>query len=438
MKITFVAPATDVSRRRGRRPSGTPFFHYYKLGIATLAGATPPDFEIEAIDEFVDHWDLEIHQTDAVAISTLTALAPRAYQIAAVFRRRGIPVILGGMHPTFLTPEAAQHADAVVTGQGEFVWPEVCADLRAGRLRPLYDACRPETQISVPRARRDIFTNRFYPPLDLIQFSRGCAHRCNFCSVHAFFQDRYHRRPIAEVVEEFPLLTRQHLMVADDNLYADRDYCLAALRALAPLKKYIGIQATVDMALDDEVMDAARDAKVSAVFVGMESIVADSLAESDKRHNPLDRYAEAVANFHRRGIFVEAGFMFGFDHDDSRVFEATMRAMEQMRLDVAQIAVVTPMPGTPLFARLEAEGRIIDHDWEHYDCNHVVFQPARMSVEELQRGVEWCRRRFYARRAITRRSLAGTRHFNFITWATQTALNLGFRRNHRLGLDYPP
>jgi len=438
VKITLVAPATDVSRRRGRKPVGTPFFHYYKLGLATIAGATPPDIEVEAIDEFVDLWDPATHATDAVAISTLTALAPRSYAIARIVRKRGLPVILGGMHPTFLPDEARQHADAIVTGQGETVWSQVCRDLQAGRLQPLYEGGECGTEISVPAARRDIFTNRRYPPLDMVQFSRGCIHRCRFCSVNAFFSGSYHRRPIAEVVAEFPTLRRKHLMVADDNLYADRDYCLQALRALAQLRKYTGIQGTVDMAFDEEVLAAARDAKVSAVFVGLESVVVDSLAEADKRHNPIERYTEAIENFHRYGIFVEGGLMFGFDHDTPAVFAATLAAARKMRLDVAQIAAVTPMPGTALFARLEEEGRIIDRDWEHYDCNHVVFRPARMTAQELADGLAWCRRAFYSRRAIAARWLGIRRYFDLITWATQTALNLGFRRNHRLGLDYPP
>lgn len=438
MKITLVSPATDISRRQGKRPKGTPFFHYYKLGIATLAGATPPELEVEAIDEFVDRWDPSTHPTDAVAISTLTALAPRAYRIAQQVRARGIPVILGGMHPTFLPEEAMEYADAIVTGQGEIVWDQVCTDLQAGALKSRYDGDCPSGRINVMPARRDLFTNRRYPPLDILQFSRGCSHRCRFCSVNAFFNRRYHRRPIEEVVAEFPNLKRKHLMIADDNIYADRDYCLQVLHALAPLKKYVGIQGTLDMALDDEVMDAAKQAKVSAVFVGIESIVPGSLEESKKTHNAIDRYAEAIEGFHRRGIFVEGGLMFGFDHDEPDVFERTLEAVEKIKLDVAQIAVVTPMPGTGLYDTMEAEGRIFDRNWEHYDCNHVVFTPKRMTVEQLEAGLDLCRKRYYAPWAIARRSFRGMRMYNFITWATQTALNLGFAKNHRLGLDYPP
>jgi radical SAM superfamily enzyme YgiQ (UPF0313 family) len=439
VKITLVSPATDISRRRkGARPRGTPFFHYYKLGLATMAGATPPEFQVEAIDEFVDWWDPTTHQTDAVAISTLTALAPRAYTIAKAFRARGIPVILGGMHPTFMPEEAAEHADAIVFGQGEVVWEQLCRDLAAGELKPIYDPGECDSWIAVPSARRDIFTNRAYAPLDILQFSRGCTHRCRFCSVNAFFKCRYHRREIDEVKAEFPTLKRKHLMVADDNLYADRDYCLKVFEALAPLKKYTGVQATMDMALDDEVMDAAKEANVSAVFVGFESVVGDSLAESAKRHNTIDRYAEAIDAFHRRGIFVETGLMFGFDHDEPDVFEKTLAAMDKINVDVAQVAVVTPMPGTGLFDIMNAEGRITDRNWEHYDCNHLVFEPKLMTSQQLNDGVTWFREQFYSRRAIFRRSVRNKRHFDFITWATQTALNLGFRKNHRLGLDYPP
>jgi len=438
VKITFVAPATDISRRTGRRPKGTPFFHYYKLGIATLAGATPSDFEVEAVDEMVDLWDPARHPTDVVAISVLTALAPRAYQIADTFRKRNIPVVLGGMHPTFLPNEAADHADAVIMGAGELVWPAVCRDLLINSLQHVYRADPTSAQINVPAARRDLFTNRFYPPLDLIQFSRGCIHHCNFCSVNAFFSRHYYWRPIEEVQAELPLLRRKHLMVADDNIYGNRDYCLRALATLAPLRKYIGIQGTVDMAFDDEVMNAAREAKVSAVFVGLESIVPGALEESNKRHNQIDRYAEAIAAFHKRGIFVEGGLMFGFEHDDPTVFKRTMQAMQKIKLDVAQIAVVTPMPGTDLFTRLEREGRIIDRDWRNYDCNHVVFQPKQMTVLQLMNGLELCRREFYSRRAILRRSVHALFSFNFVTWATQTAFNWGFRHNHQLGLDYPP
>ena len=438
MKISLLAPASDVSRRVGRRAKGTSYFHYYKLGIATIAGATPPDIEVEAIDEIVDLWDPRTHQTDAVAISTLTALAPRAYAVAAELRARGIPVILGGMHPTFLPDEAAAHADALVLGQGEIVWPEVCRDLQNGNLRKIYDArgCAPE--ISVPPARRDIFHNPKYPPLDIVQFSRGCTHHCRFCSVNAFFDGKYHWRPIAEVEAELATCKRKHLMIADDNLYGNREYCLQVLTALAPLRKYLGIQATVEMAFDREVMDAAKDARVGAIFVGIESIVSGSLDESAKWHNDVDKYAEAIDEFHKRGIFVEGGLMFGFDHDEPDVFAKTFEFVKKIGLDVAQVALVTPMPGTQLFDRLHEEGRIIDRNWAHYDCNHAVFEPTRMSVLELMNGVEWFRKKYYSFAEIAGRSRAGWRWFDTVTWGTQLALNWGFRRNHELGLDYPP
>lgn len=438
MKITLVAPASDVSRRTGPRAKGTSYFHYYKLGVATLAGATPEGVDVEVIDEIVDLWDPRTHPTDAVAISTLTALAPRAYAIAAEFRDRGIPVVLGGMHPTLLPDEAAQHADAIVLGQGETVWEQVCLDLELGRLKPRYDGMCTESRISVPPARRDVFRNRLYPPLDIVQFSRGCVHRCRFCSVNAFFDGRYHWRPIDEVKAELRTLTRKHLMVADDNLYGNREYCLEALAALAPLGKYLGIQATVEMAFDKEVMAAARAAKVGAIFVGIESIVPESLAESAKTHNQVEKYAEAIAAFHDAGIFVEGGLMFGFDHDDADVFARTLDFVNAIKLDVAQVAVVTPMPGTELFDRLRAEGRITDANWANYDCNHVVFRPGRMTELELLNGVEWFRKRFYSRRAIAQRAWAGRHWFDAMTLATQVALNWGFRRNHLLGLDYPP
>ncbi|MDP8222470.1 MAG: cobalamin-dependent protein [Candidatus Lernaella stagnicola] len=438
MKITLVAPASEVSRRVGRKPKGTSYFHYYKLGIATIAGATPPDIEVEAIDEIVDLWDPRTHETDAVGISVLTALAPRAYSIAAQFRERGIPVVLGGMHPTFLPAEAATHADAIVMGQGEFVWEQVCRDLQNNTLQPVYDSCTNPNEISVPRARREIFTNPKYPPLDIVQFSRGCIHKCRFCSVNAFFDGKYHWRPIDEVKAELATCTRKHLMVADDNLYGYREYCLEALAALAPLGKYLGIQATVDMAFDQEVMDAAAAAKVGAIFVGIESVVSESLAESAKWHNEVDKYADAMAEFHRRGIFVEGGLMFGFDHDEPDVFERTMKFVDNIRLDVAQVAFVTPMPGTVLFDRMQEEGRITDTNWAHYDCNHVVFRPTRMSALELMNGVEWFREKYYSLTEIARRARRGMRWFDPITLGTQIALNWGFRRNHELGLDYPP
>ncbi|MCZ7582647.1 MAG: DUF4070 domain-containing protein [Deltaproteobacteria bacterium] len=194
----------------------------------------------------------------------------------------------------------------------------------------------------------------------------------------------------------------------------------------------------MDMAFDDEVMDAARDAKVRAVFLGLETVSMTALLESNKKHNVVDQYARVMESFHRRGMFVEVGLMFGFDADGPDVFERTLDMMDAIGADVAQIGIVTPMPGTPLYARLEAEGRIVDRDWAHYDCNNMVFKPARMSTDELYAGIGMARKRFYSRREIMRRSLAGIGRFDFMTWATQTALNLGFRKNHRLGLDYPP
>lgn len=401
MNLLLIAPSSGPWRHIGRRTlfNGRTF-RFSLLSLLSVAAQTPADVRIRIVDEQIEDipWDAE---ADLVGITNMTALAPRAYEIADAFSARGIPVVLGGMHPTFMPEEALGHADAVVAGEVEGAWQRVLADARAGRLAGVYRSEAPPDLRGLPLPPRGLLDPKGYATVNAIQATRGCPHRCDFCAVTAFHENRFRKRPVEDVVREAASFDARGFIFVDDNLTADRRHARALCEGLAPLGKLWVAQSTLQIAHDADLLAAMAAAGCIGVFVGLETFSESNLDSMNKRFNRVGEYREAVAAFHRAGIGVEAGVVFGFDHDRADVFEATLRALEEIEIDVIQASIFTPLPGTPQFdARAP---RIFDRNWARYDFHHVVHQPSGMSAEALQAGHDWVTREFYRPWRIARR-----------------------------------
>jgi radical SAM superfamily enzyme YgiQ (UPF0313 family) len=399
MKILLVSPASGTWRgisRRGLFNGKT--FRFSMLSLLTVAALSPEDAEVVIVDEQIEEIPLG-EEFDLVGITVMTAAAPRAYEIAGHFRRRGVPVVLGGFHPTMNTGEALAHADAVVAGEAYGAWEALIRDLEKGSLRQVYRGHGGEAS---PLPRR-LLDKKDYATMNATYATVGCANRCRFCSITAFHEGRRRRREISAVIDEIASFDGRFFIFVDDNLTQDGEYVRELLRQLAPLKKRWVTQASLDVADDGSLLVLLREAGCMGIFVGMETVNRAALKAQEKGFNTPEHYRDAVRRIHRHGMFVEAGIMFGFDADGPEVFRETLAMLDEIGVDAIQASILTPLPGTPLFEGMK--GRITDRDWAHYDYRHVVFSPRGMTAAQLQAGADWVIRSFYSPRRILRRAL---------------------------------
>lgn len=407
MKILLVLPANRTLRVTSEQAEvpRRKMLRFSLLPLTTVAALTPPGHEVEIRDEHVSPIDFDC-DADLVGISFMTALAPRAYEIAAEFRKRGKMVVAGGYHPTFLAEEAARHFDAVVVGDAEGIWPDLVRDATEGSLRRIYRHSNPPDLNRSPLPRRDLLreTARHYATTDAVQTGRGCLHRCKYCSITAFHDGGYRHRPVARVVEELRGIGRDFIFV-DDNIIADPQYARELFLEMAPLGKRWVSQASITIADDPELLRLARKAGCHGLFIGVETINPDNLAAVEKGFNDTSSYGERLRRIRKAGIGIIAGIIVGMDNDTTGVFEATLRFLEENDIDAIQVNILTPLPGTPLFEEMKSEGRITDEGWERYDYRHVVFRPAGLTAGELQEGADWLYHEFYRLDRILRRSI---------------------------------
>jgi radical SAM superfamily enzyme YgiQ (UPF0313 family) len=375
------------------------------LTIAVLAGLVPQGrgWECRLVDESVDPVPLDA-AVDLVGISVITGTARRAYELAAHFRARGIPVVLGGVHVTIMPKEARRHADAIVVGMAERSWPRLLEDFAAGRMAAEYCDEPPagDALVGVPAPRLDLMRRSGYMVPDTVQATRGCKHVCDFCSVPAVWP-RYYKRPVADVVRDVRSLRGRYFAFNDVSLCEDREYALELFAALAPLGRKWGGLATVAVTQDPELLDLMAKSGCIYLLFGFESVSQAALTAIYKGFNrPVD-YGDAMRALHERGISVQGCFVFGLDHDDRSVFEATLARVQELKVDIPRYSLYTPYPGTRLFQRLLAEERIISFNWDDYDTMHVVIRPRNMTPEELYAGFKWAYRETFRLRRIVGR-----------------------------------
>ncbi len=423
LRIKLVSPG----RHRKRPGIIGRAFHVPPLSLGILASLTPPDVEVELVDENLREIDYD-DVTDLVAITCLTAVAPRVYEISKNFRERGAKVVLGGMHPSAVPLEAQQHADSVVVGEAEGVWPRVIEDFKANTLQRFYKGKPPEPeQIATPSRR--IFDRQGYFLKGTVQTSRGCPYGCDFCSVQRFFGNKFRFRSVSSVVDEIRSLAVKFIAFVDDNIAGSRAYARELFTALAPLKVKWICQAPINVARDPELLKLMYKSGCRGVFIGFESIAPESLKEVGKSVNVVGKFKEYIGRIHDAGINVEGAFIFGFDHDKRDVFKRTLDFIADAKIDFAQFAILTPFPGTNLAARLRKQNRITTYDWNKYDIAHAVYRPANMTARELEEGRMWIEQEFYSLSNTMKRMFSLGKRVRYLV--PMFILNASYRSNIR-------
>ena len=431
MRVALISPKGPLYRRRGGIFKKN--LRYAPLTLTTLAALAPPELAIEfsIIDEGVADVPPNL-EADLVAMTVITGTAGRAYALADALRGRGIPVVLGGPHVTLAPEDAQPHADAVVSGYAEETWPRLLGDFAAGRMQARYTQLPGLDLAGRPTARRDLLRRGDYLTTHTFEATRACIHSCDFCVAPSAWGTKPYQRPVEEVADEIRRHWARRIIFLDLNLIADRDYAAALFEALIPLKTaWFGLATTL-LGEDPALLALAVRSGCSGLLMGFESIVPDSLKSARKGFNHPEQFRALTEQLHRQRITLMACFAFGMDSDTPEVFMRTARFAVEAAIDLPRFAIVTPFPNTPLYRRLEAEGRITSHDWQLYDGQHVVFQPAQMSAAQLYAGHEQAWKHCYSAGGIARRFVHS--RIQLPAW---WVANLGYRfYAHHLGNFY--
>ncbi len=401
MKILLILPACGNWKGVGRKGlfSGKTF-RFSMVPLLTVAGLTPKKHTVRIVDEQIEDIPFE-ESFDLVGINTMTATANRAYQIAERFSSRDIPVVLGGVHASLNSEEAKCYCDAVVVGPAYDAWQNLLQDLESEDLKDIYhgNPCG-KKPVHLPK---QLLHKSQYITMNATYATLGCSNRCTFCTVSAVYKQKRYHRLIEDVVTELTAFKETFVLFVDDNLTQDRDYCIALLKAIAPLKKRWVSQASIEIADDEELLQVMKDSGCVGLFIGLETFSEDSLSRQNKTIKHPALYKKAIKKLHEYGILVEAGIVFGFDSDRRDVFRNTLDMLDTIGIDAIQPSILTPLPGTPLFKSMK--NRIVDWNWEHYDFKYAVFTPANMTCEELKAGTEWVVKQFYSPVRIVKRCL---------------------------------
>ena len=381
---------------------------YAPLTLTTLASLVPPELnaDVRIIDEGVDDIPDDL-DADLVGISAITGTAPRAYEIAARLRSRGVKVVIGGVHPTLMPEEAMANADSTVVGYAEESWPALLRDFAAGRMARRYDQSPTLSLANLPFPQRELFDTSLVNVAHTLEATRGCIYQCEFCVVPAAWGKPL-QKPVADVVADIRQMRAKRLIFLDLNLIADSAYAKELFTALIPLKVQWGGLATTTIAWDDELLDLAARSGCRGLLIGFESLNQASLLETKKAFNMRRSYYEVVRKIRERKIALMGCFVFGFDHDSIATFDETVDFVLVSKMDLPRYAIAVPFPGTALYKRLKAEGRITTENWSLYDGQHVVFEPKLMSPGDLLERTRKAWKKTYSYRSIVRR-LAGSR-----------------------------
>jgi radical SAM superfamily enzyme YgiQ (UPF0313 family) len=417
MRVKMILPALTEATSPFWRPIKYALFP--PLGLATLAAYLGSDDDVRIQDEHVERLDQD-DTPDLVVIQVYITSAYRAYRLADHYRRKGAHVALGGLHVTSLPEEAAPHADTIFLGPGEDTWPRFLADFRRGCADRVYQS-RDRTLASVPPIRRDLIQRHLYLVPNSIVVSRGCPHVCDFCYKEAFFEGgrSFYTQSVDAALAEIERLPGRHLYFLDDHLFGDRRFAGALFDGMRGMGRLWQAAGTVNAVLASGLLERAVDAGLRSLFVGFETLDPANLIEQRKYQNLRRDYAAATRRLHDLGVMINGSFVFGMDADDCSVFERTVEWAIAQGIETATFHILTPYPGTALYRRVEAQGRITTHDWDRYDTRHAVFRPARMSGDELERGYWRAYRDFYRWRSISRgasmhgSAVGGLRHLAY-------------------------
>jgi len=398
MKVKMILPALTEALSPFWR---TIKYHLFPpLGLATIASFFDPSDEIDLQDEHTETLFLE-DEPDLVVIQVYITSAYRAYKIADHYRRKGAYVVLGGLHVTSLPEEASLHADTIFMGPGEDTWPIFLKDFNNGKPEKVYQS-KIRSLANLPPIRRDLIKRYNYLIPNSIVVSRGCPHHCDFCYKDAFFKGgkSFYTQAVDVALGEIEKLPGKHLYFLDDHLFGNESFIKELLTGMEGMGRVWQAAGTVQSILKPDLLEKAVKSGLRSLFVGFETLNPTNLKEQHKYQNLNRDYSEAIKRLHNLGVMVNGSFVFGMDEDDETVFERTVEWAISQGIETATFHILTPYPGTPLYARMQQQKRLITNNWDLYDTRHVVYQPALMSPETLVNGYWQAYRDFYAWSAI--------------------------------------
>lgn len=399
MPTLLLITASSPDMRRIRRVR---VLNFQQITMPYLASRVPRHWDVIHVDEETEDIDWNVG-ADVVGITFHTPSAFHAYDIAARFRSRGICVVMGGPHVTLLPEEAGRYADAIFIGEAEGLWEDFLKGFEAGSYLRVYRQAGAPSLEGIPEARKELFHRRDHAG-GVLFASRGCPGQCDFCVVAVMYGHRQRKRPVAQVAAEYASFKGNVIIFWDDNIAGDMEYAKSLFRAIAPYRKWWSSQASVHAGRDEGFLRAAARSGCKQLFLGLESISQQSMTEVNKGFNRTKEYLRIIERVHSHGIAVQAGIVFGFDHDTAEIFKDTIDFLEESGVQNATFNILTPFPGTPLFQRMEAEGRILTRDWRKYNSrDDVVYRPKLMSAAELLAGYKYANRRFYSLTSAARR-----------------------------------
>ena len=395
MKILLSAPYTRRTKDNLILKAQEILKRRQSLALGILSALTPEQHEIEIIDE--NNYSLidTKKQYDLVAISSITPHIIRAYKIADEFRARGIPVVLGGYHPSAMPEEAKQHADAVVIGEAEETWPQLLKDFENDKLKPFYKPRKPVDPKIIPHAKRD--PKRGFFRTEEIQATRGCPYRCDFCAIQNTEGHIFRKRPVENVIDEIQKLNGKFIFFNDNSLTIDPEYTKELFMEMKGLNKQFECHGNINvLGEDDELLKLSKEAGCKTWWIGFESISQESINSIGKKTNIVKKYSIAIKKIKKHGLSVRGMFVFGFDGDTKNIFKDTLKTLKTWNIDIAYFFILTPFPNTPLFERLENEERILTKDWSKYNYGNVVFKPKNMTSKELYEKTRMVAKNFYS------------------------------------------
>jgi radical SAM superfamily enzyme YgiQ (UPF0313 family) len=423
MKILLIAPC----QLQDQRPNS---MDIPQLTLSLIAALTPPEHEIQIVEEVYGEIVNYDGDYDVIGISIMTQTCIRGYQIANEFRKRGKIVVFGGIHATSMPEEAKRFGNAVVIGEAEGLWDVVLEDIKHNRLQSFYKLDKlPDLQNHV-KPRRDLIkcsSGKF--AIAPIETTRGCPYNCDFCSVSRFFGTRQRHKPIPDIIGDIESCREKNLFFLDDNITGDKRYAKELFREMIPLKKIWVGQASVQVANDPELMKLAYKSGCRALLIGFESMSDSGINQYRKTLKTIDENVIAVKKLQDNGIMTMASLIFGLDSDTLEVFDVAHDFLTRSKAAFFQACVMTPYPGTPVFNKLKAEGRILTDDWTRYDASKVIIRPENLSPDELLEGYNKMKYHFYSNKSILHRAYPNVK-IGFYEALLYLSLNKGYQKKN--------
>ena len=400
------------------------------LSLLMIGAVTPPDIEVKMVDERIEKLDYD-EPVDLVGISVVTRTAFRAYEIAAEYRQRGVKVVLGGIHPSALPKEAAQHADALVLGEGEGVWPEVLRDFQHGALKPIYRGRAQMDLDALPFPRRELIRHpERYVTTKVISATRGCPNTCTFCAAGVGLIKKYRKRSVKKVIEELEQVPGKIADFVDDNTGWDKEYFKELLRAMIPLRLKWSTAVNVNTLEDQELVDLAAKSGCYSLGVGFESLSPEVLASICKeRTNEPKHYAEYIRRVQAAGMAAWGSFIIGFDGDTKESLKELVDFINRTHLEIADVYTLIPYPGSVIYRQYRDQGRLLHQNWRYYESadGPCVYIPKQMTPDELIDGYLEVQEAIYSWKSIAGRLV---RSKSFIGFGTLAAVHINMQ-NHR-------